>query len=79
MRVRCKEKCKDYSGKHPYWYSPDVDEVLEVKDVLIALGKKWYDLEGYPEFLYDAKNFEVVRDDTPAEVIEEEETELQTA
>lgn len=72
MKVRCKTKCADYSGKKPYWYSPDVDEVLEVKDVVFEFGKKWYDLDGYSEFLYDVKNFEVVKD-TPAEVIEENE------
>lgn len=76
MKVRCKTKCVEYSGINTYWYSPDVDEVIEVKAVLFEFGKKWYDLEGYPEFLYDAKNFEVIKD-TPAEVIEE--TEMVTA
>lgn len=78
MKVRCKIKCTEYSGTNPYWYSPDVDDVIEVVDVVMQLGKKWYDLLGYSEFLYDADCFEVVRD-TPAEVIEEQETELVTA
>lgn len=72
MRVRCKEKCKDYNGKRPYWCSPDVDDECEVIDVVISGGQLWYDLAGYDDFLYDADCFEVIKD-TPAEVIEEQE------
>lgn len=76
MKVRCKTKCTGYSGTNPYWYSPDVDDVLEVSDVLFELGKKWYEFVSYPEFIYDADCFEVIKY-TPAEVIEE--TEMVTA
>jgi hypothetical protein len=78
MRVRCKEKCKEYSGELPYWYSPDVGDEIDVVDAVVQHGKLWYDLAGYEEFLYDAEKFEVIRNE-PAEVIEETEPAYATA
>lgn len=74
MRVRCKEKCIEYIGQLPYWYSPEVGDEIDVIDAVLQFGKLWYDLAGYDEFLYDARNFEVIREQ-PAMVS----TELETA
>lgn len=78
MRVKCIKKCTQYSGKKPYWYSPDVGEILDVIETIIKCGRLLYDLSGYSEFFYDASCFEVIRDE-PAEVIEEQEPEYETA
>lgn len=78
QKVICIEKCTEYFGKLPYWYSPEVGDILDVIKVENHYGRIFYDLDGYPEFLYDSKFFATLPDQ-PAEVIEEQSVNLQPA
>lgn len=60
MKVVCVEKCTEYLGKMPYWYSPEVGDEITVLDIEEHCGRTFYDLEGYPEFLYDSKFFAIL-------------------
>jgi hypothetical protein len=57
MRVICIDKPTEYYGERPYWYSPEVGDIVEVIEVKQYYGQAYYDLAGYPEFLYDARSF----------------------
>lgn len=78
MKVKCIHKCDYYIGERSYWVSPDVGEVCTVDDEEEWGGNRYYFFIEYPGFGYDAKCF-IPLPDTPAEVIEEEETEFATA
>jgi hypothetical protein len=66
------EKCIHYSGDKPYWYSPEVGDKLHVIEAKVMYGLLFYDLEGYSEFLYDARYFATLPDDTADDMQEEE-------
>lgn len=74
MKVVCVEKCTEYVGKMPYWYNPEVGDELTVLDIEEPLGRTFYDLDGYPEFLYDSKFFAILPD-TSADDMQEAEHE----
>jgi hypothetical protein len=71
-KVICIEKCVQYSGDKPYWYSPEVGAVLEVVKAKTVYGRVFYDLDGYSEFLYDARFFATLPDESADEMAEEE-------
>jgi hypothetical protein len=62
LRVICIKKCNEYYGELSYWYSPEVGDELVVINSEKRYGRLFYDLEGYPEFLYDSKYFATLPD-----------------
>jgi hypothetical protein len=72
MKVICIEKCTEYVGKMPYWYSPEVGDELTVLSVEEHYGRTFYDLDGYPEFLYDSKFFATLPEPDADNMKEEE-------
>lgn len=77
-KVICIVKPVRYGGLKPYWYSPDVGDILEVISVKCFFGDLYYELAGYSEFLYDADCFAEIQDQ-PAEITEKEIVNLQPA